>query len=112
MKSESLFNLTIFTDLTKKICMCSFISIIMIILFVLSPLSNFIKTSKFMKILVLILICYTIYLNILQTNALRNVKNGSSSQQVKSQIQMNTICSDVFTLFLGILGIFVVKSFF
>jgi threonine/homoserine/homoserine lactone efflux protein len=112
MKSESVFNLTIFTDITKKICMCSFISMIIIILFVISPLSNFIKTSQFMKILVLILIFYTIYLNILQTNSLRNVTRGSASEKIKSQIQINTICSYIFTVFLGVLGIFVVKSFF
>ena len=112
MRSESVFNLTIFTDVTKKICTCSFISIIMIILFVISPLSNLIKTSLFMKMIILIVLFYTIYLNIIQTNSLRRVTNSSNSEKIKSQINTNIICSYIFTIFLGLLGIFVIKSFF
>ena len=112
MSSEVAFNLTIFTDVTKKICMCSFTSIILIVLFVISPLSNLIKTSAFMKLLILVILCYTIYLNIIQTNSLRAANNAAVSEQIKTQLNLNVICSYVFTLFLGLLGIFVTKSFF
>ena len=66
MDSTVPFNLTIFTDSTKNVCMCSATSIIIIVLFVISPLSNFFKTSLVMKILALLLMIYTIYLNILE----------------------------------------------
>ena len=56
MDSTVPFNLTIFTDSTKNVCMCSATSIIIIVLFVISPLSNFFKTSLVMKILALLLI--------------------------------------------------------
>jgi len=112
MNSEETFNLTIFTDETKKVCICSASSIILIILFVISPLSNFIKTSFFMKVISLIILGYTLYLNNKQTNLLRSVNLSSSTQQVTSQISMNIICSYVFSLFIGLLIIFVVKSFF
>jgi hypothetical protein len=112
MDSNSAFNLTIFTDITKNICMCSAVSIVIIVFFIISPLSNFFKTSLFMKIIALIILGYTIYLNTLQTNLLRNASVNSVTEQVKSQLNINIICSYVFTIFIGLLIIFVIKSFF
>jgi hypothetical protein len=113
MNPDSPFNLTIFTDVTKKICLCSFVSMILIILFIISPLSNFFKTSLFMKTIAVFVLAYTIYLNFLQTNLLKTVTfNNSSSPDVKSQINVNIICSYIFSLFLVILLFFVIKSFF
>lgn len=104
-------NITIFSNTTKNICMCSISSIILIILFIISPLSNFFKTSFFMKVIVLLILSYTIYLNIYQTNILRNFSNNANSEVINSQININIICSYIFTIFLGLLIIFVLKSF-
>jgi hypothetical protein len=112
MDSETPFNLMIFTDSTKKVCICSATSIFIIVLFIISPLSNFFKTSLFMKILSLALMVYTIYLNNEQTNSLRNAIKNVKSEQVKSQLNLNLICSYIFTIFIGLLIIFVIKSFF
>ena len=110
---EDAFNLTVFTDVTKNICMCTMVSIIIIILFIVSPLSNFFKTSLFMKVISLIVLGYIIFLNNKQIDLLKQASNFSnSSEQVKSQLNMNIICSYVFTLFIGLLFIFVMKSFF
>jgi hypothetical protein len=109
---NSLFNVSLFTDETKKICTCSALSIIIILLFVISPLSNFFKTSIFMKIISLILLGYTLYLNNIQTNLLRSVNTSSNSPELNSQINNNIICSYVFSLFIGLLIIFMIKSFF
>lgn len=111
MVAESPFNLIIFTDSTKKICMCSAISIFIIVMFIISPLGNLFKTSIFMKIMVLLLMAYTIYLNNYQTNLLRSA-SLTSSENIKSQLNMNIICSYIFTIFFGLLIIFVIKSFF
>jgi len=100
------------TDVTKQVCLCSFTSIVIIVLFIISPLSSFLVTSSFMKIIVLILLGYTIYLNNYQTNILSLSKNSSQTYEIQSQLSTNIICSYVFTLFLGILFIFVIKSFF
>jgi hypothetical protein len=105
------FNLNVFTNATKKICMCTFVSIILIILFIISPLSNLIKTSAVIKLIILVIISYTIYLNILQTSTLKNVNIDTLSDTIKSQLNVNIICSYIFTLFLGLLCIFVIKSF-
>ena len=111
MDSEIPFNLMIFTDSTKKICMCSTISIILIILFVISPLSKFFLTSSLMKIIILIIIGYTIYLNIHQTSNLNSAAKFIKTENVMKQLNTNIICSYIFTLFLGLLCIFVVKTF-
>ena len=100
------------TDVTKKVCLCSFVSIALIILFIISPLSNFLLTSSMIKIIVLIILGYTIYLNNHQTNMLSLSKNSSQTPEIQSQLSTNIICSYVFTLFLGILLIFVIRSFF
>jgi hypothetical protein len=106
------FNLTVFTDTTKNVCMCSAISIFLIVLFIITPLSGFFKTSLFMKIIILIILGYTVYLNNKQTNLLREANELVESQQIKSQMNMNIICSYVFTIFIALLFIFVIKSFF
>ena len=111
MDLDAPFNLLIFTDSTKKICTCSSISIFLIILFIISPLSNFFITSTLMKIITLIILAYTIYLNIIQTNYLKNATNVVNNDIILSQLNTNIMCSYIFTLFLGLLGIFVVKSF-
>jgi hypothetical protein len=106
------FNLTVFTDTTKNVCMCSAISIFLIVLFIISPLSNFFTTSIIMKIVTLVILGYTIYLNNKQTNLLREAGQGAMAPQIKSQLNMNIICSYVFTVFIALLFIFVIKSFF
>ena len=111
MDTEIPFNLMIFTDSTKKICTFSAVSIALIVLFIISPLSNFFLTSSLMKIIVLIILVYTIYLNTIQTNSLRSATSYVKSENVMSQLNINIMCSYVFTLFLGLLCIFVIKSF-
>ena len=91
MDTNAPFNLTIFTDSTKNICMCSATSIIIIVLFVISPLSNFFKTSLVMKIMALLLMIYTIYLNTKQTDLLREANSYSKNENVKSQLNINII---------------------
>lgn len=112
MDSETPFNLILFTDATKKVCVCSATSIFIIILFIISPLSNFFKTSALMKIISLLLLAYTLYLNIHQTNMLRSANQIAKTEHVKSQLQLNTLCSYIFSLFIGLLTFFVIKSFF
>jgi len=111
MEPDTPFNLMIFTDETKKICICSASSIFIIVLFIISPLSNFFKTSLLMKILALLILVYTIYLNNNQTDLLRRASSQITSEKLKSQLNLNIICSYVFTIFIGLLAIFVMKSF-
>jgi hypothetical protein len=107
------FNLLIFTDNTKRLCMCSAFSIFIILLFVISPLSNLVTPlSAFMKVCVLLLLIYTLYLNNEQTKLLREAQRIARVEQVNAQLNMNILCSYVFTVFIGLLFVYVIKSFF
>jgi len=97
---------------TKNICTCCFISIFLIVLFVISPLSQFSKTSLFMKIAVIIILIYTFYLMIKQTNEMKTHYNDSKSNEITNQLNLNILCSYVFTFSIGLLIIFILKSFF
>jgi hypothetical protein len=112
MNSNEHFSLNTFTETTKKVCTCSAISIFLIVLFIISPLSRFFITSIFMRIIILLLLAYTLYLNSQQTEYLRNASSMKISREIASQLNINIICSYVFTLFIGLLIIFVLKSFF
>jgi len=106
------FSINTFTDTTKKACTCSAVSIILIILFVISPLSNFFLTSVFMKIITTIMLTYTLYLNWQQSEYLRNSKQFKLNSEINSQLNINIWCSYIFTFLIGLLIIFVIKSFF
>jgi hypothetical protein len=112
MNSNEHFSLNTFTDSTKKVCTCSAISIFLIVLFIISPLSTFFITSTIMKIISLLLLSYTIYLNIQQTEYLRKASGANVSTEVNNQLTINILCSYIFTLFIGLLIIFVIKTFF
>jgi hypothetical protein len=64
-----------------------------------------------MKIITLLILSYTLYLNYKQTEYLRNASQFNLSNELSSQLNVNIICSYVFTLFIGLLIIFVIKTF-
>jgi hypothetical protein len=112
MNSNEHFSLNTFTDNTKRACACSAISIFLIVLFIISPLNQFFLTSFFMRVVIIVLLGYTIYLNSQQTDYLRNASKLNLSNEINSQLSINIVCSYIFTLFIGLLIIFVLKSFF
>ena len=112
MNSSTPFNLVVFTDSTKNLCICSALSIFIIVIFVISPLCNLVKLSAFMKLAVLVLLIYTLYLNHMQTRLLKEARQIAHSEQVNAQLGMNILCSYIFTIFFGLLFIYVIKSFF
>jgi hypothetical protein len=112
MNSNEHFSLNTFTETTKRVCTCSAISIFLIVIFIISPLSRLFLISIFMRIVILLLLAYTIYLNLQQTEYLRTASQIKLSNEVSSQLNINIICSYIFTLFIGLLIIFVLKSFF
>jgi len=65
-----------------------------------------------MKLFALIILAYTIYLILIQTNNLKGILNTEKHEHITSQISTNIICSYIFTIFLVILFISIIKSFF
>jgi hypothetical protein len=100
-------------NVTKKVCLFSFVSIVLVVLFIIIPplfQQNDTVLINLMKIIILLVLGYTIYLNQKQTNYLRLSK--SDSPEISWQLGLNIKYSYVFTFFLGLLFIFVVKSLF
>jgi len=97
---------------TKNICICCFISIFLILLFVISPLSHFSKTSLFMKIVIIIILAYTFYFILIQTKEMKLHYNNSKSNEITNQLNLNILCSYTFIFLIGLLIIFILKSFF
>lgn len=96
---------------TKKVCITSFLSMFLILIFVLGPLSSFTTASFIVKILVVLILGYSIYLNVKQTNVLNAMTRENNRHEYNAQLQLNIVCSYVFTLFLGVLIVFILKSF-
>jgi hypothetical protein len=94
---------------SKKIFYYTLISIILLIL---TPLSNLGVVNIFSKILILIILGYTLLLNMSQLKNLNIQGSNNISPQITSQIKMNIIGSYIFLLFLGLLFYFIIKSFF
>ena len=109
-QSTQPFNLTIFTEDTKNICLCTAAAIFIIILFVVSPLSNFFKTSLIMKAIAMRIMVYILFLNYTQTNLLRAASSVAESEAIRAQLDSNIMCSYMFSFFIGLLAIFTLKS--
>ena len=99
-------------DSTKYICTYTFMSMILSLLFIVSPLSNYIKTSIIIKIIILILVVYVGFLSLNQIEYLQMQLKQTILPDVSHQLNMNITCSYVFLLFISLLFIFVLKSFF
>jgi hypothetical protein len=101
-----------FTNETNNMCICSFISLFLILLFIVSPLKEYVKISLGMKLIVIVLLAYTIKMNVLQIQSLNESRMVTEDPQIIAQINTNIMCSYIFSSFLGILIIFVSKTFF
>jgi hypothetical protein len=99
-------------DITKQICSYTFIVIFLIIIFIISPLRSFTIISKIVRIIILIILGYTVYLNYKQTIMLRTGNTQNGDIEFANQLKSNITVSYVFTLFLILLFIFVLKSLF
>ena len=97
---------------TKDICICTFVSIVIIILFSITPLRNIFAISSIMKIIAIFILAYAIYLNINQSFILQNVDNENRTRDFINQLNANILCSYTFTLFLILLLISTIKNIF
>ena len=103
-----------FAKTTNNICLSIGITILLIIIFMMTPLNTFLLSSIIAKIVILILLGYTIYYSISQTQNFANKFNISvySSDNGWSIINTNVLCSYIFSLFLLVLFISVARTFF
>ena len=103
-----------FAKSTQNICMCLGLSVFFIILFMMTPLNSFLLSSIFGKVIILTLLGYTLYYNILQTNKFVNNFNinvwNNNSQW--DPLKTNVLCSYIFSLFLLVLILSIIRKIF
>ena len=101
-----------FAKSTQNVCICLAISLFLIILFIMTPLNTFILSSIFGKVIILTLLGYTIYYNSMATNKFTNNFNISFTSGDWNVLKTNILCSYVFSAFLIILMILVIRQIF
>ena len=112
MSSSSLMIIE-FTKSTQNVCMCVGLSMLLIICFMISPLNSFMLSSIFGKVIILTLLGYILYYNTIQTNKFSknfNVNIWDQNENWKP-IKTNIICSYIFSLFVLVLIISVIRTF-
>jgi hypothetical protein len=79
----------------------------------MTPLNNLLLSSVLAKVVILILLGYTIYYNIKQTQQFANKFNisVSSSDNGWNIVNTNVLCSYIFSVFLVILFLSVLRTF-
>ena len=106
------FSISIYNDKNKQLCSFVFFTMFLIILVFITPLSEFSSFSLFGKIIILIILGYTIRISFFQNSFLNSIDKTKLSSNISSQLNLNTISSYLFTFFLVLLFVFIIKSFF
>jgi len=101
-----------FAKSTQNVCICSTLSIFFIILFMMTPLNTFLLSSIFGKIIILSLLGYTLYYNVSKTNKFSNNFNINLSSGNWDALKTNITCSYIFSFFLLVLMISVIRKMF
>jgi hypothetical protein len=103
-----------FSNATQNICMCLGVSVILIILFMFSPLNSFFISSIFGKVIILTLLGYTLYYNVQQTNKFVNNFNINiwNENSGWNPLKTNVLCSYIFSAFLLVLILSVIRKIF
>ena len=101
-----------FAKTTQNVCMCTGVSIFFILLFTMTPLNTFLLSSIIGKIIILTLLGYTLYYSISKTNHFSNKFNVSLTSGNWHAIKTNIICSYIFSLFLLVLMLSVIRNMF
>ena len=101
-----------FAKSTQNVCICSTLSIFFIILFMMTPLNTFLLSSIFGKIIILSLLGYTLYYNVSKTNKFSNNFNLNLCSGNWDALKTNITCSYIFSFFLLVLMISVIRNMF
>ena len=97
---------------TQNVCICSALAIFFIILFMMTPLNTFLLSSILGKIIILTLLGYTLYLNVTKTNKFSNDFSVILTSGNWDSLKTNITCSYVFSFFLLVLMISIIRKMF
>ncbi len=112
MTSHSSTMIIEYAKSTQNVCMCLSVTIFFIILFMMTPLNTFLLSSIFGKVIIFTLLGYTLYYNLYNTNKFANTFNISLTSDSWNTIKTNIVCSYIFSLFLLVLLISLIRKMF
>lgn len=95
---------------SKSVCICTTISIILIILFIISPLNKFFIASFFGKFVALLILAYALYKNYINTDNFSKTTNASLFKGEWTDIKTNILCGYIFSFFILLLLFSIVKN--
>jgi hypothetical protein len=112
MTSHSSTMIIEYAKSTQNVCMCLIVTIFFIILFMMTPLNTIFLSSIFGKVIILTLLGYTLYYNLYNTNKFANTFNISLTSDSWNTIKTNIVCSYIFSLFLLVLLVSLIRKMF
>lgn len=101
-----------FAKTTQNVCICLGISILLIIVFMMTPLNTILLSSVISKIIILILLGYTLYYNTTKTQQFASQFNVTLTNGDWNSVKTNVVCSYIFSVFLLMLILSVIRNFF
>jgi hypothetical protein len=90
-------------ETTKKIGLLTGFAAVLIIIFMFSPVSNLLVAASLGKVIIIALLMYIIYVNVLQTVFCQQVFNVNFYDVDLNQAKLNTIGGHIFTIALIVL---------
>jgi len=112
MASSSSTMIIEYSKSTQNVTMCLAITLFLIIVFMITPLNTFLLSSIFGKVIILTLLGYTIYYNTTATNKFMNDFNVSLTSGDWDVLKTNIVSSYIFTAFLLVLMLSVIRKIF
>jgi len=97
---------------TQNVCLYLAVSALLIIVFILSPLNEHFISSIFGKLIILGLLLYMMFYNIQQTTQFTNNFNITFLELNWNPVKSNIVCSYIFSLFIFLLLLTVIRTFF
>uniref|UniRef100_A0A6C0KVE9 Uncharacterized protein n=1 Tax=viral metagenome TaxID=1070528 RepID=A0A6C0KVE9_9ZZZZ len=97
---------------SKLISNCTTLSIVLLFIFVITPLGTYYNLSFICKLLVFIVLTFALYKNLHITYKFTKASNVSYLDGSWSDVKNNMICSYVYSIFIFVLIVTIIKSFF
>ena len=95
---------------SKNVYIFTTVAMVIIIIFMITPLNNFFITSIIAQIIVILILAFALYQNYQNANFLSNTTNTSFYNGEWNSIKTNIISSYIFSFFIVVLILSIIKN--
>ncbi len=96
---------------SKQVCICTTVSIFLILLFIASPLNSFLMVSIVGKLVIIFILAFALYKNYTITKSFSRETNTTvMGTGPWTNTKMNITCSYLFSFFILVLFLSVIRS--